>query len=80
MTYVSYIYWQGIDAVGKQKNQYTTCTALSDTCISAIRTVFFGDVSIAQVVEVTHSAVPDGVVVVSSRIPHRSKFFRHLPA
>ena len=50
----------------KGRIQYTTCTALADTYISAIRTIIFGVVSIVQLVEVTDSAVLGGVVVVVS--------------
>ena len=64
------------------KNSNTTCTSLADTYISAIRTIFFGVVSIAQLVEVTDSAVVGGVVEVVSSIPavgHKIFFsiFRH---
>ena len=52
-----------------RKNSNTTCTALADTYISAIRTIFLGVVSIAQLVEVTDSAVLGGVVEVVSSIP-----------
>ena len=45
------------------------CTALADTCISAIGTISFGIVSIGQLVEVTDSAVLGGVVEVVSSIP-----------
>ena len=58
----------GIDARHKEELN-TTCTALADTYISAIRTNFFGVVSIAQLVEVTDSAVLGGVVEVVSSIP-----------
>ena len=66
-----------------RKNSNTTCTILADTYISAIRTIFFGGVvSIAQLVEVTESAVLGGVVEVVSSIPavgHKIFFsiFRH---
>ena len=65
-----------------RKNSNTVCTALVDTYISAIRTIFFGVVSIAQLVEVTDSAMLDGVVEVVSSIPavgHKIFFsiFRH---
>ena len=53
----------------KRKNSSTTCTTLADTYISAIRTIFFGVVSTAQLVEVTNSAVLGGVVEVVSSIP-----------
>ena len=58
------------------------CTALSDTYICAIRTIFLGVVSIAQLVEVTESALLGGVVEVVSSIPmvgHKIFFsiFRH---
>ena len=46
-----------------------TCTALANTYISAIRTIFFGVVSIAQLVEVTDSAVLGGVAEVVSSNP-----------
>ena len=52
-----------------KKDSNTTCTALADTYISAIRTIFIGIVSIAQLVEVTDSAVLGGVVEVVSSIP-----------
>ena len=52
-----------------RKNSNTTCTALADTYISAIRKIFFGVVSIAQMVEVTDSAVLGGIVEVMSSIP-----------
>ena len=45
-----------------------TCTALADTYISAIRTIFIGVVSIAQLGEVIDSAVLGGVVEVVSSI------------
>ena len=45
------------------------CTALSNTYISAIRTIFFGVVSIAQLVEMTDSAVLGGVAEVVSSNP-----------
>ena len=51
-----------------RKNSYTTCTALADTYISSIRTIFLGVVSIAQLVEVTDSAVLGGVVEVVGSI------------
>ena len=65
-----------------RKNSNTACAALADTYISAIRTIFFGVVSIAQLVEVTDSAMLDGVVEVVSSIPavgHKIFFgiFRH---
>ena len=47
-----------------RKNSNTTCTALADTYISAIRTIFFEVVWIAKLVEATDSAVPGGVVEV----------------
>ena len=50
------------------KNSNTTCIALADTYISSIRTIFFGVVSIAQLVEVTDSAVLGGVVEVVGSI------------
>ena len=61
---------------------FTTCTALANTYISAIRTIFFGVVSIAQSVEVTDSAVLGGVAeVVSSNPSWAIKiFFQHFPA
>ena len=55
---------------------------LANTYISAIRTIFFGVVSIAQLVEVTDSAVLDGVTAVVSSNPmvgHKN-IFQHLPA
>ena len=52
-----------------RKYSNTTCTTLADTYISAIRTIFFGVVSIAQVVEVTDSALLGDVVEVVSSIP-----------
>ena len=45
------------------------CTAFADTYISAIRTIFFGVVSIAQLVEVADSAVLGDVAKVVSSIP-----------
>ena len=65
-----------------RKNSNTTCTAFADTCVSVIRTIFFGVVSIAQLVEMTGSAVLGGVVEVVSLIPavgHNIFFsiFRH---
>ena len=45
------------------------CTALANTYISAVRTIFFGVVSIAQSVEVTDSAVLGGVAEVVSSNP-----------
>ena len=45
------------------------CTALADAYISAIRTIFSGVVSIAQLVEVTDSAVLGGVAEVVSSNP-----------
>ena len=45
------------------------CTALANTYISAIRTIFLGVVSIAQLVEVTDSAVLSGVAEVVSSNP-----------
>ena len=45
------------------------CIALANTYISAIRTIFFGVVSIAQLVEVTDSAVLGGVSEVVSSNP-----------
>ena len=62
--------------------QYTTCTALANTYISAIRTIFLGVVSIAQLVEVRDSAVLGGVAEVMSSNPtlgHKN-IFQHLPA
>ena len=55
--------------IRKNSNTCTKCTALADTYISAIRTIFFGVVSIAQLVEVTDSAVLGGIVEVVSSIP-----------
>ena len=58
------------------------CTALASTYISAIRTIFLGVVSIAQLVEVTDSAVLGGVAEVVSSNPtvgHKN-IFQHLPA
>ena len=65
-----------------RKNSNTTCTALADTYISAIRTIFIGVVLKAQLVEVTDSAVLGGVVEVVSSNPavgHKIFFsiFRH---
>ena len=61
---------------------FTTCTALANTYISAIRTIFFGVVSIAQSVEVTDSAVLGGVAEVVSSNPRWAIkiFFQHFPA
>ena len=57
-----------------------TRTALSDTFISATRIVFIGVVSIAQLVEVTDSAVLEGVVeVVSSNPALALNTLQHLP-
>ena len=54
---------------------------LVDTYISAIPTIFFGVVSIAQLVEATDSAVLGGVVEVVNSNPAMSpKYFQHLPA
>ena len=47
----------------------STCTALADTHINAIRKIFFGVVSIAQLVKVTDSAVLGGIVEDVSSIP-----------
>ena len=58
------------------------CTALANTYISAIRTICFGVVSIAQLVEVTASAVLGGVAEVVNLNPtvgHKN-IFQHLPA
>ena len=65
-----------------RRTQYTTCTALADTYISAIRTIFIGVVSIVQLVEVTDYAVLGGVVEVVSLNPtvgHKN-IFQHFPA
>ena len=51
-----------------RKNSNTTCTALADIYISGIRTIIFGVVSVAQLVEVADSAVLGGVVEVVSSI------------
>ena len=58
------------------------CTALADTYISAIRTIFLGVVSIAQLVEVTDSAVLGGVVELESSNPTvgHENIFQHFPA
>ena len=58
------------------------CTAVADTYFSAFRTIFFGFVSIAQLVQVTDSAVLGGVAEVVSSNPtvgHKIFFsiFRH---
>ena len=53
-------------------SQYTTCSALAGTYISAIRTIFLWVVSISQLVEVADSAVLGGVVTVVSSIPTMS--------
>ena len=45
------------------------CTALANTYVSAIRTIFFGVVSMAQLVEVTDSAMLGGVAEVASSNP-----------
>ena len=45
------------------------CTALANTYMSAIRTIFFGVVSIAQLVEVTNCAVLGGAAEVVSSNP-----------
>ena len=47
-----------------KKNSNMTYTALANTYISAIRTIFSGVVSIAQLVEVKDCAVPGCVVEV----------------
>ena len=65
-----------------RNNSITMCTALADTYICAIRAIFFGVVSIAQLVEVTGSAEPGGVVEVVRLIPaggHKIYFsiYRH---
>ena len=72
----------GIDATHKGRTQYTTCTVLANTYISAIRTIFLGVVSIAQFVEVTDSAVLGGVaeVVSSSPTVGHKNIFQHLSA
>ena len=44
-----------------RKNSNMTSTALADTYISAMRTIFLGVISIAQLVEVTDSVVLGGV-------------------
>ena len=44
------------------RTEYTTCSSLADTYISAVRTIFPGVVSIAQWVEVTDSAELGGIV------------------
>ena len=69
---------------GIGRTKYKTCTALANTYISAIRTILFGVVAIAQSVEATDSAVLGGVVEVVSSIPavgHKNKIlfsiFRH---
>ena len=51
-----------------RKNSNTTSTGLADTYISAIPTILFGVVSMAQLVEVTVSAKLGGVVEVVSSI------------
>ena len=65
-----------------RKNSNMTCTVLANTYISAIRTIFFEVVSIAQLVEVMDSGVLGSVVEVVSSIPavgHKIFFsiFRH---
>ena len=62
-------------------NSNTTCTALADTYICAIRAIFYGVVSIAQSVEVTDSAVLGGVVEVVSPISAVGplNIFQHFP-
>ena len=45
------------------------CTALANTYISALRTIFFGVVSIEKLVEVTDSAVLGSVAEVVSSNP-----------
>ena len=55
------------------------CTAFVDTYISATQTIFFGVVSIAQLVEVVDSAVLGGVDEIVSSIPmvgHKNIFQR----
>ena len=58
------------------------CTALASTYISAIPTIFFWVVSIAQLVEMTDSAVLGGVaeVVSSNPMVDHKIIFQHLPA
>ena len=58
------------------------CTALANTYISAFRTIFFGVVSIAQLVEMTDGAVLGGVaeVVSSNPMVGHKIIFQHLPA
>ena len=65
-----------------RKNSNTTCAALGDACIAAIRAIFFEVVSKAQLGEVTDSAVLGGVVGAVGSIPavgHETFFsiFRH---
>ena len=58
------------------------CTTLADTYISAMRTIFFVVVPIAQLVEVKDSAVLGVVVEVVHSIPavgHKN-IFHHFPA
>ena len=52
-----------------RKNSIYDVYYISHTNISAMRTIFSGVVSIAQLVEVTDSAVLGGVVEVVSSIP-----------
>ena len=80
--FVSIILPMRIIYISIGRTQYTTCTALANTYISTIRTLFFGVVSIAQLVEVTDSAVLGGVAEVVSSNPtvDDKNIFQHLPA
>ena len=66
----------------KKKYIYIPISVYINTYISAIRTIFFGVVSIAQSVEVTDSAVLGGVAEVVSSNPRWAikiffSIFRH---
>ena len=55
-----------------RKNSIYDVNALADTYISAIRTICFGFVSIAQLIEVTDSAV------LSCVVEYESHIFQHI--
>ena len=64
-----------------KKTQYRTCTALSHSNISTTQTISFGIVSVAQLVNVTDSAVLGGVIeVVSSNLARAINILQYLPA
>ena len=63
------------------RTQYKTCTALSDSNIGTTLTISFEIVSVAQLVNVTDSAVLGGVIeVVSSNLAWAINILQHLPA